>query len=192
MTPYFPSTADRSVSFSRDCQPGPPFLRASITSASRRTDTATFVGIFCLPRTRGGLATNSGRISAVGRILAICLSVRGGLSASISTFLPFITCNLPIIGFARADHPDDLGPHCENQNMDAPVDFAIGNKSWLTIGAAGIFDGHGTRPVKPIRLGKIDAVLGAIASVFRVVELKFRRFTVYTIYLIFKQFVYTK
>jgi hypothetical protein len=76
--------------------------------------------------------------------------------------------------------------------MDAPVDFAIGNKSWLTIGAAGIFDGHGTRPVKPIRLGKIDAVLGAIASVFRVVELKFRRFTVYTIYLTFKQFVYTK
>jgi hypothetical protein len=64
----------------RRCHPGPFALNESMTDLSRRRLMSSFVGAFCLPRTRLALAVNSEKASAKGLAAAISSEVNSGAS----------------------------------------------------------------------------------------------------------------
>jgi hypothetical protein len=78
------STDLRSMSFTRLCQPGPEARSLSTTARSRRSETSTLVGRFCLPRVRRYSATNSGCTSRAGRKCGRSGSVTSQVSGSAS------------------------------------------------------------------------------------------------------------
>lgn len=112
----------------RDCQPGPPDLKCSITSGERRSVVLTFFGAFCGPRARIVFA-RPGNASAKGIALAKSSAVNSGLllTASISALVyPGAACFGSVMAGAsilRRDHQSgEEGPFAHIGKVDPVLD----------------------------------------------------------------------
>ena len=170
------STARRSVSFTRVCQPRPVPRRYSITSRSIRNVAWTLVGVFCGPRGFGfGKSSILGKTSRAGRKRASCSSVNGGKSTASQSswemwagFLTFlIASSFPLIRLTQADHSNGSATQREDQSVDTAFDRPEGNVSALSISMPTILFDLGFFPSERRGALERDTVLDQIGRSLR-------------------------
>ena len=164
----------------RPCQPAPVERKLFSTSLSRRNVTCCFKGAFCGPRspTRrfGKMATSSGgKTSAAGRNLRISAIVNSRTSPALLVKGFFITRNLSLVCFAKADNSNTVLGGCKTNHMQSHINVSKRYKSRLWIGKALICFHQSCFPNKFRNRIKRQSTLARVFAAFDRIKIYFHR-----------------
>jgi hypothetical protein len=183
---------DFNASFMRVCQPRPVALKASSTSASKRTVVKTLVGDFCLPRP-DNLAFNDSGNSENGLNNAGSTFDKSPTSPSVSILgnRETMGSSFSFVSFAKTDDTNAALSLTERQHMQPVVQVADGDKARFRVFNARVLPDFSGFKIKIDRAFKAQAAFSDVFSVLGGIEFNYHVFIVVTNRQIHKHFVTT-
>jgi phage anti-repressor protein len=181
-----------SASFMRVCQPLPVALKASSTSASKRTVVETLVGDFCLPRPDNLIFSDSGNsengLNNAGSTFdksptSPSLSISGNRETMGSSF--------SFVSFAKTDDTNAALSLAERQHMQPTIQVADGDKARFRVFNARVLPDFRGLKIKIDRAFKAQAAFSDVFGVLGGIEFNYHEFIVITNSKMHKYFVTT-
>ena len=181
-----------SASFMRVCQPLPVALKASSTSASKRTVVETLVGDFCLPRPDNLIFSDSGNsengLNNAGSTFdksptSPSLSISGNRETMGSSF--------SFVSFAKTDDTNAALSLAERQHMQPAIQVADGDKARFRVFNARVLPDFRGLKIKIDRAFKAQAAFSDVFGVLGGIEFNYHEFIVVTNSKMHKYFVTT-